>query len=46
MNSIRTLGLELIGALFEVVNIFLVAFAVGEGRPAAEVAGGLSSLSV
>lgn len=46
MDSIGTLGLKLIGALFEVVYMFWVAFAVGEGSPAAEVAGGLSSLSV
>ena len=46
MDSIGTLRLKLIGALFEVVYIFLVAFAVGEGSTAAEVAGGLSSLSV
>ena len=46
MDSIGTLRLKLIGALFEVVKIFLVAFAVGEGSPTAEVAGSFSSLSI
>ena len=46
MDSIGTLRLKLIGALFEVVKIFLVVFAVGEGSTTAEVAGSFSSLSV